>query len=351
MHLMLHIFKKDVRRLWWGVAIALLIQIAAAWFDAVEDVAVPLHDLLMVTWAVLLALAVHEDPLVGDRQFWLTRPARWRVLLGSKLLFALAVVHVPSFVADIVVLAARGFRPWEWLASILTKQLMLAAARTLPIIALSAVLRSFAHLVLAAIGILGITFLASIFHRSLSGAWTGVEAVRFVLMTAAVGSGAIAVVCWQFARRRTWRSRLVGIASVLGAELIFRFCVADLPRPRSRRLRSRAYQDFVPPAKRRAGPGSPEQCVSAILCAVSRIRRYVRASCGVRYSSGNPGPFWRSGGGHNCLRRRTPPVACQLHRARPADSADSAGVLAAPEERQSGTARRGSRPAPGCQWE
>jgi hypothetical protein len=30
MHLMLHIFKKDVRRLWWGVAIALLIQIAAA---------------------------------------------------------------------------------------------------------------------------------------------------------------------------------------------------------------------------------------------------------------------------------------------------------------------------------
>jgi hypothetical protein len=223
MHLMLHIFKKDVRRLWWGVAIALLIQIAAAWFDAVEDVAVPLHDLLMVTWAVLLALAVHEDPLVGDRQFWLTRPARWRVLLGSKLLFALAVVHVPSFVADIVVLAARGFRPWEWLASILTKQLMLAAALTLPIIALSAVLRSFAHLVLAAIGILGITFLASIFHRSLSGAWTGVEAVRFVLMTAAVGSGAIAVVCWQFARRRTWRSRLVGIASVLGAELIFVF--------------------------------------------------------------------------------------------------------------------------------
>ena len=61
MHLMLHIFKKDVRRLWWGVAIALLIQIAAAWFDAVEDVAVLLHDLLMVTWAVLLALADRID--------------------------------------------------------------------------------------------------------------------------------------------------------------------------------------------------------------------------------------------------------------------------------------------------
>jgi hypothetical protein len=223
MHVMLHIFKKDVRRLWWGVAIALLIQIAAAWFDAVDDVAVPLNDLLIVTWAALIALAVHEDPLVGEGQFWVTHPARWRVLLSSKLLFALAVVHAPSFLADIAVLAARGFRPWEWLPSLLIKQFLLAAALTLPTIALAAVLRNFAHLALAVIGILVITFLASNFPRSLSGGWTGVESVRFVLMTAVVGIGAIAVVCWQFARRRTWRSRLVGVASVLGAELIFAF--------------------------------------------------------------------------------------------------------------------------------
>jgi hypothetical protein len=221
MHVMLHIFKKDVRRLWWGIAIALLIQIAAAWMDAVENVAVPLHDLLMVTWAVLLALAVHEDPLVGDRQFWLTRPARWRVLLASKLLFALAVVHVPSFVADIVVLAARGFRPWECLASLLTKQLLLAAVLTLPMIALAAVLRNFAHLALAVIGILGLGLLASNFTRSPFGAWASAENVRYVLMAVVFGAAAIAVVWWQFARRRTWRSRLVGLAGVLGAALIF----------------------------------------------------------------------------------------------------------------------------------
>jgi len=221
MHVMLHIFKKDLRRLWWGIAIALVIQIAAAWMDAVENVAVPLHELLVVTWAVLLALAVHEDPLVGDGQFWLTRPARWRVLLASKLLFALAVVHVPTFVADIVVLAARGFRPWEWLASLLTKQLLLAAVLTLPMIALAAVLRSFAHLALAAIGILGLTLLGSNFIRSPFGPWAGVENVRYVLMAVVFGAAAIAVVWWQFARRRTWRSRLVGIAGVLGAALIF----------------------------------------------------------------------------------------------------------------------------------
>jgi hypothetical protein len=125
--------------------------------------------------------------------------------------------------ADIAVLAARGFRPWEWLPSLVTKQLLLAAALTLPMIALSAVLRSFAHLALAAIGILGITFLAFNYPRFLSSPWIGDERVRFVLMSAVVGTAAIAVVCWQFARRRTWRSRLVGIASVLSAELIFVF--------------------------------------------------------------------------------------------------------------------------------
>jgi len=130
---------------------------------------------------------------------------------------------VPTFVADIVVMAARGFRPWEWLASLLTKQLLLAAVLTLPMIALAAVLRSFAHLALAVIGILGITLLASNSPRSFSGGWASVENVRYVLMAVVFGIGAIAVVCWQFARRRTWRSRLVGIASVLAAELIFAF--------------------------------------------------------------------------------------------------------------------------------
>ena len=33
MHLMVHIFKKDVRRLWSGIGVALVLQMAVAWFD------------------------------------------------------------------------------------------------------------------------------------------------------------------------------------------------------------------------------------------------------------------------------------------------------------------------------
>ena len=224
MRLALHIFRKDVRRLWWGIAAALLLQTAAC-FDISFANGLTWSALLMVAWATLLALAVHEDPLVGDRQFWITRPARWRVLLASKLLFALAVIHVPSFLADVAVLAAHGFRPWEFLGTLLTKQLALAAGLTVPTIALAAVLRSFAHMALAVIAIAGLSYAgASLeFSWSVTWPWTGAETVRFVLMGAIVGAGGLSVVWWQFARRRTWPSRLVGVTSVLAAELVLVF--------------------------------------------------------------------------------------------------------------------------------
>jgi hypothetical protein len=225
MHLILHIFKKDVRRLWWGIAIALLIQTAAAWFDASESlVSGQLGILLIMTWAALIALAVHEDPLVSDRQFWITRPARWRVLLGSKLLFAIAVVHVPSFLADVTLLAVRGFRPWEWLASLLIKQVMLAAILTLPVIALAAVLPGFAHLALAVIAIVGLTSFASGFSMGLYSRWTAVGMdTRMILVGAVLAAAAMVIIPWQFARRKTWPSRLLGISGVLAAELLLAF--------------------------------------------------------------------------------------------------------------------------------
>ncbi|HEX3746368.1 MAG TPA: hypothetical protein VHW09_20665 [Bryobacteraceae bacterium] len=222
MRLALHIFKKDVRRLWPGIAIALLVQAAAAWVDAVGATAVPAGVLLMITWATLLVLAVHEDPLVGDRQFWITRPGRWRVLLGAKLLFAVAVVHVPLLVADIVVLAARGFRPWEWVARLLTEQLLAAAVVTLPAIALAAVLRNFAHLALAVIAIAGLSALAANGTPESYG-WLHAAETLVVLVTTVACAAAVVMIWWQFARRRTWASRLVGIAGVLVGALMWVF--------------------------------------------------------------------------------------------------------------------------------
>ena len=48
-----------------------------------------LNLLLPLVWACVAALAVQEEPLVGDRNFWTTRPYRWPSLLGAKLMFVI----------------------------------------------------------------------------------------------------------------------------------------------------------------------------------------------------------------------------------------------------------------------
>ena len=224
MHLMLHVLKKDIRRLWWGISLALVLQAAMAWFDIGGDRESPdLSPLLLLAWACLIALAIHEDPLVGDRQFWITRPPRWPVLLCAKLLFAAAVIHTSSFLADVVILGARGFRPWEWLASLLAKQAILAMALTLPVIALAAVLRSFAYLALAVIAIGGLTVFVSDFARMSFSRWYPVEGTRVAIFFIVLAVAAAAVVLLQFARRSTGPARALGVGAVLAAELLLAY--------------------------------------------------------------------------------------------------------------------------------
>ena len=113
MRLMLHTFKKDFRRLW-PAALALWAMFAvlgaAEWWRALSDT-VPgetnLTLLATLAWSCLAALAVLEEPLVGDRNFWTTRPHRWPSLLGAKLLFAALIIHLPSFLVEMSALVAR----------------------------------------------------------------------------------------------------------------------------------------------------------------------------------------------------------------------------------------------------
>jgi hypothetical protein len=155
MQLMLHTLKKDARRLWPAAAATWAMLAVLAHADRWRADWIPspmeawMNVLLSGAWACLAALAVLDEPLAGDRHFWMTRPHSRSALLAAKLVFAAIAVHAPSFLADVYVLAAREFAPAPYLGELLSKQLLLFACLTLPAIALASLMRTFTHFVLA----------------------------------------------------------------------------------------------------------------------------------------------------------------------------------------------------------
>ena len=147
----LHIFKKDVRQLWFEIAIALIVTAAFAfigarrgfWLDdpgANRSVAWSMVQLILpLAWWILIARVVYGEILPGDRQFWITRPYRWTSLLGAKLLFIGVFVNLPLLAADVIILRAYGFLPGEEIQGLVWKQILCTLVFLLPVAAVCAI--------------------------------------------------------------------------------------------------------------------------------------------------------------------------------------------------------------------
>jgi hypothetical protein len=125
----IHIFKKDARHLRWPIALLMAWLAARA---ALSPLYSPFYNgwgwnrtldsldfLLPVVWWFLLAAAIHNESLVGDRQFWVTRPYSWRSLAAAKGLFLVVFILLPTLVCDSVILAIAGFSPGRLAADLL----------------------------------------------------------------------------------------------------------------------------------------------------------------------------------------------------------------------------------------
>ena len=102
----LHIFRKDIRHLtpelamYGGLLVTFAVVTPLLWPGASDSEILQMFAslitfLLPVAWLVLVTRIVHEENLVGDQQFWVTRPYQWTSLLGAKLLFLAVCILVP----------------------------------------------------------------------------------------------------------------------------------------------------------------------------------------------------------------------------------------------------------------
>ena len=96
-----NIFRKDARHHWPEIAASLALLVAFAWLDirswsSFDDGIATgaaaafsfffvsqmlpglIKPLLLLSWMFLIVRVVHEESLVGDRQFWVTRPYDWK---------------------------------------------------------------------------------------------------------------------------------------------------------------------------------------------------------------------------------------------------------------------------------
>jgi len=221
-----NIFRKDVRHHWREIAASVALVAAMAWSDISEwmhpdsMVSAPFAafvlqlvvPLVPISWMFLIVRAVQGESLVGDRQFWVTRPYDWRSLAAAKIAFVLVFVNLPLFLADVLLLAKAGFSPLSYVGSLFWLQLVWILLLFLPTAALATVTRSIAQMLLALLFIVLFVIGMSAIRPAIpnSGYDSDTGGVYFFLMIAA----AFTVILLQYSRRKTTQSRLllVGLA-------------------------------------------------------------------------------------------------------------------------------------------
>jgi hypothetical protein len=217
----LHIFVKDARHQWLEILISLAVTVAlvftcrSRWhtgsmmyggaisyslFGLVSNFPSLLVLIVPLSWWLLISPVVHEEKLVGDRQFWITRPYEWKKLLAAKVMFLIVFLYVPLLLAQCVILAEAGFTPFASLSGLLYGSLLLTCVLVLPLIVLAAVTKNFARMTLAVLGaticLIAIVLFASNLPPDRVAIQYGREAVVFLALCLCV-----AVVVLQYARR------------------------------------------------------------------------------------------------------------------------------------------------------
>lgn len=238
-----HILKKDVRHHWLEIAASTAIAAVylgyqpRVWaqkeveFRLLGKVAGVLPVLMVLMWAFLIVRVVQDEALVGDRQFWVTRPYQWYKLLAAKLFFVFLFVHVPLFFGQMILLYLARFPVWSSLSGLAEGHLFLDMAIVLPTFTLACITRSIGQATLTLVAVFAVIIAGawganSIFSMAMTVDWSDDLQQSFYLV------GAIAVIFLQFRRRQTtWSWAIVsGVTFAIFLVVFFTPYNAAVPR-------------------------------------------------------------------------------------------------------------------------
>ncbi|MFZ0038607.1 MAG: hypothetical protein WAK91_14350 [Candidatus Acidiferrales bacterium] len=229
----IHIFKKDVRHHWLEISVSVALLVTFAWLEPSNWTPVAMFSewerflaglvptLVPISWVLLITRVIQGESLVGDQQFWITRPYDWKKLLAAKLLFVFTFVYVPLLVFDVYLLKRASFGVFPHLHGLAYILGFLTVLLILPAAAIAVVTRSIGQVVLVILGILVyIIAIASVIQYvpnlgiSRAESPTGFVAVLTVVATCMV------VVVRQYATRVTAKSWAILIAGALAMPVI-----------------------------------------------------------------------------------------------------------------------------------
>ena len=178
--------------------------------------------LLPLSWWLLIERIVHAETLIGDKQFWITRPIDWKSLLSAKLLFLLVFLYLPFAIAQCIEIKRAGFHIVPALPGLLFLLTLVTGILVVPLLTLAVLTRDFIRSLLTLLGLLlAVVALAYAASKFDSNSVSTPYSDRFSIPVLLVSAGF--AISFQYARRMTWLARaiLIPLPLVIALMAIF----------------------------------------------------------------------------------------------------------------------------------
>jgi hypothetical protein len=222
----LHILRKDIRHLWADLALyaALLIAFSVATpmaWNGADASNIPLHIfigllkiLIPIIWLAMIARLIHDESLVGDQQFWITRPYRWISLLSAKLLFIVLCLVLPFAMMQWALLLQAGLNPLHAITGQSLALLKMGLWVWLPFTVVAAVTTTIQRMFMSMLAVV-IFWGAALTILSSSPGPRMPLPFAFETCGIVIGALLIGILLYQYASRNTFASRIALVTTAL----------------------------------------------------------------------------------------------------------------------------------------